>query len=220
MSCGTTPSIVRSLFVTAARPMKLPTSMCSGAIAHSPPLSFSTPWMRRTFDSIPSISRAERDEEAAEILHVRLAGGVADRRLAGREDGGHDRVLGRHDARLVEEDLGAAQALRLHLVAVVDLDRRAEAFERVDVRIEPATADHVAARRRHARPAEAREQRAGEEERRADPFREHRIDLVRRESLRLDANLVGAGPLGARPRAAEELEHRLDVADARDVRRA
>ena len=28
---------------------------------------------------------AERDEEAAEILDVRLAGGVADHRLAGRE---------------------------------------------------------------------------------------------------------------------------------------
>ncbi len=82
--------------------------------------------MRRTFDSMPSISRAERDEEAAEVLHVRLAGGVADRGLAGREDGGHDRVLGRHHARLVEEDLGAAQPVRLHLVAALDLDLRAE----------------------------------------------------------------------------------------------
>ena len=35
--------------------MKLPTSMCSGATRHSPPESASTPWMRRTFDSIPSI---------------------------------------------------------------------------------------------------------------------------------------------------------------------
>ena len=55
MSRGWTASIVRSLFVTAARPMKLPTSMCSGAIVHSPPCSRSTPWMRRTFDSMPSI---------------------------------------------------------------------------------------------------------------------------------------------------------------------
>src|SRR6266550_1753630 len=58
---------------------------------------------------------AERDEEAAEILHVRLAGGVSDRGLAGRDDGRHDRVLGRHHARLVEEDAGAAQPLRPHL---------------------------------------------------------------------------------------------------------
>jgi hypothetical protein len=54
-SRGSTPSIVRSLLVTAARPMKLPTSMCSGAIAHSPPPRLCTPWIRRTFDSMPSI---------------------------------------------------------------------------------------------------------------------------------------------------------------------
>ncbi len=47
---------------------------------------------------------AERAEEAAQVLDVRLAGGVAEHRLALRQDGGHDRVLGRHDARLVEED--------------------------------------------------------------------------------------------------------------------
>ena len=41
--------------VAAARPMKLPTSMCSGATRQSPPCSSVTPWMRRTFDSMPSI---------------------------------------------------------------------------------------------------------------------------------------------------------------------
>ena len=150
MSCGTTPSIVRSLFVTAARPMKLPTSMCSGAIAHSPPLQL--------LDAVdPEDVRldaldlgAERDEEAAEILHVRLAGGVADRRLAGREDGGHHRVLGRHHARLVEEDLGAAQAVRLHLVAALDLDARAEPLRA------RGCADRAGAARSRRRPAAAR----------------------------------------------------------------
>ena len=44
-----------SLPVAAARPMKLPTSMCSGATRQSPPCSSVTPWMRSTFDSIPSI---------------------------------------------------------------------------------------------------------------------------------------------------------------------
>ena len=136
----------------------------------------------------------------------------------GASDGGHDRVLGRHHARLVEEDVGAAQALRLHLVAALDLDPRAEAFERVDVRIEPAPADHVASRRRHARPAEAREQRAGEQERRPDPLRENPIDLVGREPLRIDAHLVRPRPLRVGAGPADELEHRLDVANPRDVR--
>ena len=47
--------------------------------------------------------RAERDEEVAQVLDVRLAGRVTDDRLALREHGGHHGVLGRHDARLVEE---------------------------------------------------------------------------------------------------------------------
>ncbi len=54
-SFGFVSSIVMSLEVMAARPIRLPTSMWSGAIRHSPPPSESTPWMRRTLDSIPSI---------------------------------------------------------------------------------------------------------------------------------------------------------------------
>ena len=49
-----TPSIVTSPPVTAARPMKLPTSMWSVPI-DSPPPSRSTPLMRSTFDPMPSI---------------------------------------------------------------------------------------------------------------------------------------------------------------------
>ena len=52
--------------------------------------------------------RAERDQETTEILHMWLAGSVADDGLARRECGGHQRVLGRHHARLVKEDVLAA----------------------------------------------------------------------------------------------------------------
>ena len=55
MSFGSVSSIVIALDVIAARPMKLATSMWSGPIRHSPPRSDWTPWIRRTFDSIPSI---------------------------------------------------------------------------------------------------------------------------------------------------------------------
>ena len=100
-----TSSIVMSPPVTAARPMKLATSMCSGPMRCSPP--------RELVDALdPEHVRAdaldpgaERDEEPAEILDVRLAGRVHQHGLAlGASDGGHDRVLGRHHARLVEED--------------------------------------------------------------------------------------------------------------------
>ena len=53
--------------------------------------------------------RAEGDEEPAQVLHVRLARRVAEDGLARREDGSHEGVLRRHDARLVEEDVRAAQ---------------------------------------------------------------------------------------------------------------
>ena len=128
-SRGSTSSIVRSPPVTAARPMKLPTSMCSGATRHSPPARRSTPLDAQDVRLDPLDLRAERDEEAAEILDVRLAGRVADHGLALGEHGGHDDVLGRHHARLVEEDRLAAQRRRAHLVAAVDLDLGAELGE-------------------------------------------------------------------------------------------
>ncbi len=119
---------------------------------------------------------------------------------------------------LVEVDVGAGQAAA-QLVAPVELDLGAEPGKGVDVRIEPAAADHVAARRRDARAAEPREQRPGEQERRADPAGERGVDLVGHELCR-----VQRAPRDRRvhsisaPRCCEQLEHRVDVADPRDVR--
>ena len=144
--------------------MKLPTSMCSGATRHSPPVRLVDSLDAQDVRLDPFDLRAERDEEAAEILDVRLAGRVPEDGLALGEHRGHDDVLGRHHARLVEEDGLAAQAARAHLVAAVDLDLDAELGEAVDVRVETAAPDHVTAGRGHAHAAEAREQRAGEQE--------------------------------------------------------
>ena len=135
------------------------------------------PWMWRTFEPIPSISAPMRDEEAAEILDVRLAGRVPEHRLALGEHGRHDRVLRAHDGGLVEVHARAAQPVGRELVDAVDLDVGAERGERVDVRVEPPAADHVATRRRHGDPAEAREQRPGEEERRANLARELGVEV-------------------------------------------
>ena len=110
--------------------------------------------------------RSERDEEAAEILDVWLAGGVADHGLTRRQHGGHDGVLGRHHAGLVQEDALAAETpVCVHLVAVAQVDCRAHPGEGVDVRIESAAADQVAAGRWHGHLAEPGEQRPGEQER-------------------------------------------------------
>ena len=196
--------------------MKLPTSMWSAAIRV---LAASEPLDARDVDHVRADALdlgAERDEEAAEVLNVRLARRVRDRRPAGRERRGHDRVLGRHDRRLVEVDARAAQ-LALEVVAAVHANLGAELGQRVDVRVEPAAADHVAAGRRHLGAAEARQQRAGEQERRADAARELLVHLVGGEVGGLDAHLVRAEPVDVGAELVEQRQHRLHVEDARDV---
>ena len=69
----------------------------------------------------------------------------------------------------------------------VALDVGAHRAERVEVRVQAPAADHVAARRRHDGPAEAREQRSGEQERGADQLGELALDLDSRARRRRTA---------------------------------
>ena len=161
---------------------------------------------------------AERAQEPAEILHVRLAGGVRDDGLAAGEHGRHDGVLGAGDGRLVEEDRGAAKPGGLHRVAALDGHGRAELLERVHVRVEAAAADHVPAGRGHDRAAAAGEQRPGEQDRGADPAAELLVELVSRSLGGVDAHLARPEALHVDAEPLDELEHRVDVEDRRDVR--
>ena len=131
---------------------------------------------------MPSMSAPSVTEEAAEILHVRLAGGVPERRLALGERRRHDGVLRPGDAGLVEEQRRALETLGAHLVALARLDLGAESGKCVDVRVDPAAADDVAARRRHGGSAEAGEQRPREQDRCADLVAELLVELRRRHA--------------------------------------
>ena len=113
---------------------------------------------------------AHLHQQAGEVLDVRLAGGVGDRRRARGQRGGHQRVLGPHHRGLVHEDRARLQPALggADLDRAVAVDPGAEVAEGVEVRVEAAAADEVAAGRRHPRLAEAGEQRAGEQERGAD----------------------------------------------------
>jgi hypothetical protein len=163
--------------------------------------------------------RAHRAQQLAQLLHVRLTRGVDDRGAAVRERGGHQRVLGTGDRGLVEEQLGAPQTARCpELVRAVDLDHRAETRQREEVRVDAPAADHVAARRRHLGPAEAAEQRAGQQDRRADLLGQPLVEGAGRDVGGADTDLVRPGPGDLGPQVVEQLEHRLDVADARHVR--
>ena len=179
--------------------MKLPTSMWSAEIVCSAPPRRSRPWTVITFEPIPSTSAPILRQQPGQVLDVRLAGGVRDRRRPRRQRRGHQRVLGAHHRWLVHEDRAGLQPARLRgqLDPAVALDPGAEVDEGVEVGVEPAAADEVAARRRHPRLAEAGEQRSGEQERGADLRRELLVDGdLRRRSPRRAAGCC------RRPRSA------------------
>ena len=96
-------------------------------------------------------------------------------------------------------------------------DLGAERGERVDMCVETSPPDDVAPRRRHGDAAETCEERPGEEEGGANLARELGIEVGLAHSLGIDAHLVGADPLGVGTEIGEELDHGLDVPDARDV---
>ena len=112
---------------------------------------------------------------------------------------------------------GSDEPVGAHREAPVGLDRRAELLERVQVRVDAAAADHVAARRRRDRAAEAREQRAGEQHRRADAPAELLVELRLRHVRGLDADVVVADPLDVDADVGHQVEHRLHVEDPRHV---
>ena len=104
-----------------------------------------------------------------------------------------------------------------HVVRVARLDLDAQLREAVDVRVEPAPADDVAARRRDDRGACANEQRAGEQERGPHLRAELAIELRLANVGGVDADVVRADPLDVGAEVVDQREHRVDVPDARDV---
>src|SRR5215211_6946605 len=94
---------------------------------------------------------------------------------------------------------------------------RPERAEGVEVGVEAAPADYVAARWRHVRPAEARQQRAGEQEGGADALGEVGVNIGPGDLVALDGDHVLVAPLGLRAEPCEQLHHRLHVADVRHV---
>ena len=102
------------------------------------------------------------------------------------------------------------------LVAVAHLEGRAELLKRMEVRIEPATPDHVAAGRRNDCAPVACEQGSGEQKRRADLARQLGVDVVA-DVCGMNTHLVRTDPLDVGAEVGEQAAHRLHVADARDV---
>ncbi len=107
-------------------------------------------------------------QQMAKILDVRLRCRVAQHGRPVGEHRRHDRVLGAGDARLIEEDLGAPQFPAQHEL-VTQLDFGTQLLQRIEMRIEAATTDHVATRWWEAKLLGAREQRSSQQDGGADP---------------------------------------------------
>ena len=126
--------------------------MWSAQIVCSAPPSLSRPWTVITLEPMPSISRAHLDQQPGEVLDVRLAGGVGDRRRARGQRRRHQRVLGPHHRRLVHEDRARLAARRSAPQSSIQRSPSTcapRSREGVEVRVEAAAADEVAAGRRH-----------------------------------------------------------------------
>ena len=125
--------------------------------------------------------RAERDEEMAEVLDVRLAGGVAKDRRA-RAPRRRRRARSRSPVTLGSSRKTSAPrspSRRQIERCRSSSNDGAEPLEREKVRVDAPAADDVAARRRQLDLAAAREQRAGQQDRRANLPAELGIELRR-----------------------------------------
>jgi hypothetical protein len=108
---------------------------------------------------------------------VRLARRVAEDGRPFGGDGGGEGILGGGDARLIEEDVRAAQTAGAENERLLEAEAGPELLQREDVRVDAPTTDDVTARRREPELASAREERSGEEDRRADLPTERGIEL-------------------------------------------
>jgi len=93
----------------------------------------------------------------------------------------------------------------------------AHGAEGIEVRVKAPAADHVAAGRRHDGTVKAREQRSRQQERGADQLGELRLDFDLAHVGGAQRDLVWPAPVHLHADRAEDAEHRVDVADARNV---
>ena len=158
---------------------------------------------------------AHAGQQPREVLDVRLGRRVADDGRAGRQRGRHQRVLRAHHRRLVHEEVARPQAAvgRAQADVAAVLDVRSERAERVQVRIQAAAPDHVAAGRRQQRLAEAGEQRPGDQERGADLLGQVGVDVGLGDRVGLQGDDVPVAPVDLHAEILQQHDQGLGVAD-------
>ena len=163
-------------------------------------------------------ARAERDEKAAQILHVGFRGGVAKFRRAHRRRRGEHGVLRPGHGRLIQEDGSAAETRSAEEVAVSDVDGRAERPQCEHVGVQTAAPDEIASGVRELARTQPGEHGAREQHRSANAAGQIRIgDRLRIHARGIEFEHARRCPAALDAETAEEVEQRLDVGDARDV---
>ena len=158
--------------------------------------------------------RAHPVEHLAQLLQVRLAGGVVDGGRAPRKDGGHHDIGRTGHGSLVQQHIAAGQPVlggqMERTAGGVILHVGAQGDHAREVRVHAPAADLVAARLREPRVPEAAQQRSHDHHRPAE-----RRALLH-ELLRLDVrrvHLVRLEPVGALLQALDLHTHPLQQAD-------
>jgi hypothetical protein len=122
---------------------------------------------------------------------MRLAGGVAHEGLALAHHGGHQDVLGAGDRGFVKEHLGTGSGpLHRKVVAAVEADGGAQLLQAIEMRVQPAAADHVAAGRKTACLAGAVQQRRHTQDGGAHLVAQGAADLTGIDTGHLDADTL------------------------------
>ena len=206
--------------VIAARPMKLADLDVVGADAPLAARSGSTPLMRSTFDSMPSICAPSETRKrqrsctcgSQAALPITVSPGASTAAMIA-----FSVAMTLASSRKMR--VAAQPVARAHLVAAARCRRRRRARR---TRGCAGRAGAGRSRRRRAaarsrgRSARAAGRRAGTT--RGCVLQSSAVELVLRDVGRVDAHLVRPGPLDVGAEVGEQLEHRVDVADPRHVR--
>ena len=166
----------------------------------------------------PGDVRAHPDEAAREVVHVRLARGVADHRDPLGEDRSHHQVLRAGDGGHVERDARTVQPVRpREVLAVVLLDLGPHETESLEMLLDTAHPDVVTTGFRDAGLACTADEGPEEEERAAHPAAELGVDLGADERCRVQPPRVQVGVLDDDTDMLEHAGHGRDVLDVRHV---
>ena len=159
---------------------------------------------------------AHFNQQMRQILNVRFAGGVENGGFTFGKHGGHQDIFGGGNAGFVEYQIGADQRFALKVIrrGVVNFD--AECAQSVEMGVEAAAADDIAAGRMNERRAVTRGERSGQENRGAHFAAEFFVELGDFKSFCAE-RYASAGFFDRYAERHEQFEHNADIGDIRNV---